>query len=621
METHNVLNDLTEKEFAVYTTDFNEIFNMLQYTDEIDRIEAKEATHGLGKSFLETVSAFANEPDLGGGYILLGVTKNKESSNPRYIITGIADPDNLQQQIATQCSSCFSITIRPTIKIIPHPKGTMILVCIPEAEAHNKPVFIQSKGIEKGSYRRIGSTDQLCMREDFNMLYQLRTRQKHDASAVEDVSIEEFDQQAIQLYRLERAAIKSNAAELRYDDEDLLRALKAITTEKGASYPTVAGLLLFGSHQALRRTFPMRSRIDYLLVEGRDWVADPKRRYTSVEMCEALITGIPNLLYKIMQDIPQVFEMQPDGLRRKDNPLIPRIVIREALVNAVMHKDYHSASPIMVIKYANRIEFRNQGYSLKPTDQLGLPGSMPRNEILANIFRDINYAEGKGTGISTMRDEMRKANLSVPLIESDRASNLFVLSLLPHHLFTKQDLEWLSQFKSYNLTDEEARTLIVIREKGAITNADYRTIHSVDTLTASLRLRKLRDLGFTEQKGRGNATFYVPALKLLVHDISLTTQQKSNANIESTRLPEDLEKEIQKIGKKTSSDTIKQIIKRLCLIRPYKTSELAIILKRAPRHLRDRYLSVLIDSNELELAFPDSRNHPLQTYKTKSDYS
>ena len=56
-----------------------------------------------------------------------------------------------------------------------------------------------------------------------------------------------------------------------------------------------------------------------------------------------------------------------------------------------------------------------------------------------------------------------------------RSSNLFVLTLLPHHLFDKQDVEWLSHFKSYNLTDEEARTLIIIREMGAITNADYRT--------------------------------------------------------------------------------------------------------------------------------------------------
>ena len=189
-------------------------------------------------------------------------------------------------------------------------------------------------------------------------------------------------------------------------------------------------------------------------------------------------------------------------LKEEDNPLIPRAVIREALVNAVMHKDYPCSSPIQVIKYANRIEFRNVGYSLKPFDQIGLPGSMTRNDIIANVFRDINYAEFKGTGISGMRDEMRKANLSVPLIESNRSANLFVLTLLSHHLFTKEHIKWLSQFKDLNLTDEEARTLMIIREKGVITNADYRTIHYVDTLTASAHLRKLRDNGLLVRSKR-----------------------------------------------------------------------------------------------------------------------
>lgn len=158
---------------------------------------------------------------------------------------------------------------------------------------------------------------------------------------------------------------------------------------------------------------------------------------------------------------------------------------------------------------------------------LGLPGSMTRNPILAQVFRDIHYAEGKGTGIGTMRDEMKKANLSVPLIQSDRSSNLFVLTLLPHHLFDKRDIEWLRSFKEHNLTDEEARTLIVVREKGSISNAEYRTINGVDTLAASSHLRRLRDLGLLDQKGRGNTTFYVPTNRLLAPGTILETPHTS----------------------------------------------------------------------------------------------
>lgn len=252
METNTVLSNLTKYS---HSHEFDELFNLLLATDETDRIEAKEAHQSLGKSFLETVSAFCNEPGLGGGYILLGVAKNKDAREPRYIIRGVNEPDNMQQQIASQCGDSFNVPIRPVIKVIPNAQGTLILVHIPEADVHEKPVYIKSKGLDHGAYRRIGSTDQACTREDFDLIYRLRTKQKFDATQLEEASFEDFDPTAIQAYRTERKRIKSDAAELSYNDKDLLKAVKAITTEKGATHPTAGGILLFGKHMSLRRIF------------------------------------------------------------------------------------------------------------------------------------------------------------------------------------------------------------------------------------------------------------------------------------------------------------------------------------------------------------------------------
>ena len=352
---------------------------------------------------------------------------------------------------------------------------------------------------------------------------------------------------------------------------------------------------------------------------------------TAFEMCEALITGIPRLISQVMTDIPQVFALEEDEIRRKDNPIIPRKVIRESIVNALMHKDYRVTSPVQIIKYANRTEFRNIGYSLKPQEQLGLPGSVPRNEILAQVFQDIHYAEAKGTGISTMREEMKKANLSVPLIESDRASNLFVLTLLPHHLFDQQDIEWLKSFKAHNLSDEEARTLIIIREKGSISNAEYRTINGVDTLTASAHLRRLRDLELLEQKGRGNATYYVPTLKLLalgisvpIPGISVPTPGISTQAPGITGFPDgfpslssELVNSLEKIGKRASVKEVQSVILQLCDLAPLRLPELVDILKRDADHIRKRYLAKMLELGELEYTFPEVPNHPQQAYRTK----
>ncbi len=610
--------------------DFHELFNLLQDSDETDRIEAKSAAHGIGKSFLETVSAFSNEPDLGGGYILLGISRDETDHEPKYIVTGISNPDQIQQNIASQCRELFSIPIRPTIKTIPHPQGTVLLVYISEASAHEKPIFIRKQGVDAGTYRRIGSSDQLCTREDVDLLYQLRSKKKYDETHIENASFADFEPEAIKWYRHERAKIKRDAPELHYNDEDLLKAVRAIETEKGVTLPTAAGILLFGKQMSLRRLFSLRNQIDYMLVEGREWITDSEKRYTAFEINEALITGIPRLINQIMTDIPQVFALEDDEIRRKDNPIIPRKVIREAVVNAIMHKDYRVTSPLQIIKYANRTEFRNVGYSLKPQEQLGLPGSMSRNVILSQVFRDINYAEAKGTGISTMRDEMKKANLSVPLIESDRSSNLFVLTLLPHHLFDKQDIQWLQSFKEHNLTDEEARTLIIIREKGSISNAEYRTINAVDTLTASSHLRRLRDLGLLEQKGRGNATFYAPTKKLLApgitglsdqlagHTTGLSDQLAGHTADISNEFSEEILLKIQKITKRTPPEVIKNIIKLLCSQRPIKPGKIALLLKRHHRYIRNYYLTPMVQSGDLELMFPEHPSHPQQAYQTKN---
>jgi len=610
---------------------FHELFSLLQNSDETDRIEAKSGANGIGKSFLETVSAFSNEPDLGGGYILLGIERDKEARDSKYVITGIRDPDQLQNDIASQCKQCFSTPIRPILKVVPHLQGTMLLVYVPEVNSHEKPVFIKAKGLQEGAYRRIGSSDQVCTREDLDLLYQLRSKKKYDETLVENATFEDFEPEAIKRYRHERAKVKADASELVYGDEDLLKAVRAIESEKGMTAPTIGGLLLFGKQMSIRRLFPLMNQIDYMLVEGREWVTDSEKRYTAFETHEALITGIPRLISQIMTDIPQVFALDDDKIQRKDNPIIPRMVIREAVVNALMHKDYRLTSPTQIIKYANRTEFRNVGYSLKPEEQLGLPGSMLRNSILAQVFRDIHYAEGKGTGIGTMRDEMKKANLSVPLIESDRSSNLFVLTLLPHHLFDKKDIQWLQSFKQHNLTDEEARTLIVIREKGSISNAEYRTINGVDTLTASSHLRRLRDLELLEQKGRGNMTFYVPSNKFFAQGIKVETPHTAPLYGELaphitplpgelaphiTPLSEELNNKINTLKKRTSPQAIRSLIKELCASKPMQLSTLATLLERHPKYIRENHLNEMVKLQEIEYVFPDP-NHPQQAYRTK----
>jgi len=261
----------------------------------------------------------------------------------------------------------------------------------------------------------------------------------------------------------------------------------------------------------------MAARVDYILVERTEWVESATTRYKlAIDYREALVTLMPRLHSQIMSDIPNKFGLDAGRLQRIDTPHIPREVIREAVANILMHRDYRSHQPTQVIRYSNRLEFKNAGYSLKPIENFGETGSRSRNPVIAGVFHELKDAETKGTGIRSMRKFMLEAGLSTPpIIESDRDNNEFDLILFPHHLLDHSTLIWLSHFKDIELSDAQRRALAFVREVGAITNQDYRQLNGTDTLTASASLRKLREVELLVQKGKGNSTYYTLGSKAI----------------------------------------------------------------------------------------------------------
>ena len=329
-----------------------------------------------------------------------------------------------------------------------------------------------------------------------------------------DADLSDLDEAAIADYRQTRAEANPIAEELRWPDLELLQSLKAVRRDPAGNWkPTVAGMLLFGKSVALRRTFPM-TRVDYIRVPGREWIPHPERRFDTVELRAPLFSMLRRILAAVLDDLPKAFGLEEGELQRTDTPVLPPRALREALVNALMHRNYRIHSPIQVIRYANRIEIRNPGFSLKSPEHLGEPGSMPRNPIIASVLHETRFAETKGSGIRAIRDTMDEAGLAPPLFESDRGQDQFTALFSFHHFLGEDDIRWLAQFKDLHLSDDEARALVMVREIGAINNAGYRNLNKVDTLSASTALGRLRDAGLLSQRGRGPATWYQPTEKL-----------------------------------------------------------------------------------------------------------
>jgi ATP-dependent DNA helicase RecG len=104
-----------------------DLIQQLNETDENEHLEAKTCEKQVGKSLYETICAFSNEPDLGGGTLLLGVER-EEALFPFYNAVGIEKPDKLSSDIASACSTMFNIPVRVDIR--PESVGKKIVLRI-----------------------------------------------------------------------------------------------------------------------------------------------------------------------------------------------------------------------------------------------------------------------------------------------------------------------------------------------------------------------------------------------------------------------------------------------------------------------------------------------------------
>lgn len=618
-----------------------ELIQQLNYTDECNWIEAKRGS-SVDRSILESVCAFSNEPELGGGYLILGVEQEELSLFPTYYPSGVEQSDKIQLDLSSQCASMFNQPIRPTITVETVNGKNVIVAFVPELPDGQKPAYFKSEKMPQGAYRRIGSSDQRCTDDDLFVFF--NKEDSFDSTVVRDSSFDDISEEAIALYRQLRGKVNAFAEELQYDDVDLLHSLGCIRKDKGEIRLTYAGLLLFGKRMAHRRLLPM-VRVDYVRVPGNEWMEDPENRFTTIDMRGSLLEMVQRVFSQITDDLPKGFVL-PEGELQAESNGLPTRVLREAIVNALIHRTYRENQPIQIIRYGNRIEIKNPGFSLKPEDHLGEPGSKNRNPFIAAVFHETNLAETKGSGIRTMRALMEKASLMLPTFESDHGRNQFTVRLLLHHFLGVEDVKWLSSFVDYKLNEDQKRALIFTREVGAIDNSSYRQLNGVDILKASADLRDMRAKELLAQKGKGRATYYTVGKNLLVKTESVvidalnapvdtlstlvdtlstpidalsTPVDTLSTPVDALSTPVDAEI-LRKVGtlpkRITNPLILENLIKDICAKDYVKASHIADLLERREDYLKRSFLTPMIGSQKLKYKYPDMVNHPDQAYIT-----
>ena len=172
------------------------LLHQLNNTDEHTRVEAKSTKNSVGDSVFETVSAYCNEPGLNGGYLLLGVSKVHDGRLfPCYAPIDISDTDKVQGEFVSRCRTEFNLAVRPQIEIQVVNHSRVIVAYIPEVSPNEKPIFIKSKGLPSGAFRRIGASDQACTEDDLATLFQQRRTETYDQLAT-NILVEDVDEES-----------------------------------------------------------------------------------------------------------------------------------------------------------------------------------------------------------------------------------------------------------------------------------------------------------------------------------------------------------------------------------------------------------------------------------------
>jgi len=465
---------------------------------ELEDVEVKTAAGGMPTdSVLESLSAFANRR--GGGVILFGLSE-EEAFRP----VGVYDAAALQVQLAGLASDEMEPPVRLALAVAEADGRVVVAAEVPECPDTRNPCYIRRRGLPNGAYRRVGNSNRRMTSDELSQFLG-SIRDDFEAEPVRGASFGDLDLEAVEEYR--RAILARHSASGIRDAsvEDLLRRGGFVVEDGGELIPTIAGLLVFGATPQLH--FP-RFCVTITQFGGADVAGPPgtPRYLFDREVTGRLRDLIVDVMETVMGRIARRAEVR--GLWREDVPEYPEEVIREAVTNAVAHRSYaHRGTAIRIRIFADRIEIRNPGilFGTVTLDTIEQEQST-RNPRIAAALREFGLMEQRGTGVSLMISEMKRAGLAPPDFRETNSS--FQVTLRNAHLMSPEMREWLAQFGQFELSEQQRLALAYLRLNGNMANRDFQRINSVDGPNATRELRGLVESGLLEMHGTRGGAYY-----------------------------------------------------------------------------------------------------------------
>lgn len=427
-----------------------------------------------------TIVAFANTS---GGKLVLGVDDQRQ-------VAGVAEDDlfTLQDQITSIIHDRCAPFILPEIYTA-NLQGKLVLV-IEVFRGNQPPYYIKSEGKHHGAYLRIGASNR---KADFDHVLELE-RQRRNQSFDEEISREQT-MQTLDLSPLEARF----AAQGKPLDQDKLQNLKLIQQEQGTTWPTQGLLILLGLQpHVVTKCARFKGTDMSVFLDRKEYAGD---LFSQLEQAEAFIKNHIHLRGEIK------------GLQRTDTYEIPETALREALINAVIHRDYsNQGRDIKVGIYDDIVNIVSPG---------GLPNTLTmetlldgrseiRNRVIARVFKELGYIEQWGSGIQRIKSACLAQGLAEPHIrEKGDFVDVEFYRPVPDRAEGAPDTAGYRPIPPDSLTPQEQVIVQHIDQHGSIAAPEVETLLEIKQRRAREILREMADKGWLEKRGSARSTVYV----------------------------------------------------------------------------------------------------------------
>lgn len=434
---------------------------------ESQNIEYKQSWRD---EYLKWICGFANAS---GGSIFIGKDDNGN-------IVGLTDAKRLLEEIPNKVRDVLGILA--DVNLHTTAQGDFIEIIV---EGYPYPVNY------KGQYHyRSGSTKQELKGTALDKFLLQKKGKRWDGVPVPKVSAKDLKQEAFDFFR--KRAFKSQRIEediLTDSNEHLLENLQL----KENDFLKRAAILLFHSNP---ENFVIGSYIKIGYFETDDDLKFQDEIHGNLfEQIEKTM----DLLFTKYIKAPISYE----GINRVETYEYPKDAVREALLNAIAHKDYSGGVPIQISVYTDKIIIWNEGqlpenWTVK--NLLEKHASRPYNPDIANALFRSGYIESWGRGTLKIIRECKQAGIPEPVFSYD-SSDISVEF--------RKDIYNEKYLQSLNLNDRQVKAVLFTKEKGKLTNSDYQTLNDVSRETATRDLKELIDKQLIKPSGqKGAGAFY-----------------------------------------------------------------------------------------------------------------